>query len=203
MSEPAYPLALPEEQRWPTQGKWTYEDYLRLPDDGQRYEVIHGVLYVTATPTWPHQYAVWTLGYLLQEFVRKHGLGTVAGAPFNIRLPYRIADPVQPDLFFFRTGREPKADGSDFHGVPDLVVEVLSPSTRRRDQTIKLDAYREAGVPECWLVDPKGRTATVHVLSEDRSRYVELCRAGTGESVTSTVLPGLRVEVGALFLATG
>jgi Uma2 family endonuclease len=64
------------------------------------------------------------------------------------------------------------------------------------------DAYREAGIPECWLVDPKGRTAAVYVLSEDRSRYVEICRGGRGESVTSTVLPGLRVEVDALFLAT-
>ena len=203
MSEPAYPLALPEGQPWPTQGRWTYEDYLRLPDDGRRYEVIRGFLYVTATPTWPHQYAVWTLGFLLQEFVRKHGLGVVAGAPFNIRLPHRIADPVQPDLFFFRTGREPKAEGSDFHGTPDLVVEVLSPSTRRRDQTIKLDAYRDAGVPECWLVDPKGRTVTVFVLSEDRGSYRELCRGGAGETVTSVILPSLRVEVAALFLAAG
>lgn len=202
MSEPAYPLALPEEQPWPKQGKWTYEDYLRLPDDGRRYEVIRGVLYVTATPTWPHQYAVWTLGFLLQEFARRQGLGTIAGAPFNIRLPYRIGDPVQPDLFFFRAGNEPRTEGSDFQGVPDLVVEVLSPSTRRRDQTIKLEAYCAAGVPECWLVDPKGRTVTVHVLSEDRSRYIELCRGGAGETVTSSVLPGLQVEVKALFLTT-
>jgi Uma2 family endonuclease len=196
MSEPAYPLALPEEQPWPTQGRWTYEEYLRLPDDGQRYEVIRGVLYVTATPSWPHQYAVWTLGFLLQAFVREHGLGTVAGAPFDIRLPDRIADPVQPDLFFFRTGSDPTT------GVPDLVVEVLSPRTRRRDQTVKLDAYRDAGIPECWLVDPRGRTVVVHVLSEDH-RYVELCRGGAGETVTSSVLPGLQVAVGALFLPTG
>ena len=197
MSEPAYPLALPEEQPWPKQGRWTYEDYLRLPDDGWRYEVIRGVLYVTATLTWPHQYAVWTLGFLLQDFVRRHGLGTIAGAPFDIRLPYRIGDPVQPDLFFFRSGSEPTTD------VPDLVVEVLSPRTRRRDQTVKLDAYRDAGVSECWLVDPKDRTVVVHALSEDRSRYVELCRGGAGETVTSSVLPGLQVAVGALFLATG
>ena len=203
MSEPAYTLALPEEQPWPKQGGWTYEDYLRLPDDGRRYEVIRGFLYVTATPTWPHQYAVWTLGFLLQAFVRENSLGVVAGAPFNIRLPHRIADPVQPDLFFFRKGKEPKAEGSDFLGVPDLVVEVLSPSTRRRDQTIKLDAYRDASVPECWLVDPKRRTVTVYVLSEDRSRYLELCRGVPGETVTSSMLPGLRVEVAAIFLAAG
>jgi Uma2 family endonuclease len=205
MSEPAFPLLNPEEhdgQTWPAQGRWTYEDYLRIPrrpGDGRRFEVIRGVLYVTAAPTWLHQYAVWALGYLLQDFVREHRLGVVAGAPFDIRLPYRIADPVQPDLFFFRKGNEPGAEDSDFQGVPDMVVEVLSPRTRRRDKTIKLDAYRDAGVPECWLVDPEARTVVVHGLSADRARYVELARGGVGESVGSAVLPGLAVEVEDLF----
>ena len=65
-------------------------------------------------------------------------------------------------------------------GGPDLVIEVLSPRTRRRDQTIKFDAYREAGIPEYWFVDPKARTVLVYSLSEDRRRYLELCRGGEG-----------------------
>jgi len=205
MSEPAYPLSLPEEhdgQTWPVQGKWTYEDYLRLPrrpDDGRRFEVIRGVLYVTSTPNYDHQHAVWALGYLLQDFVREHRLGLVLGAPFEIRLPQRIGDPVQPDLLFFRTGNGPRKGDGYFEGVPDMVVEVLSPRTRRRDQTIKLDAYRDAGVPEYWLVDPKARTVVVYALSEDRARYVEAARRGAGESVGSAVLAGLRVDVGDLF----
>jgi Uma2 family endonuclease len=205
MSEPAYPLSLLEEhdgKTWPAQGKWTYEDYLRIPrraDDGWRFEVIRGVLYMTATPTWPHQHAVWALGYLLQDFVRKHRLGVVAGAPFDILLPHRIGDPVQPDLFFFRKGNEPEAGDSTFQGIPDMVVEVLSPSTRRRDRTVKLDAYRDSGIPECWLVDPRTRTVEVYGLSEDRTRYVELFRGEVGESVGSAVLSGLMVEVGDLF----
>jgi Uma2 family endonuclease len=206
MSEPAYPLSLPEEhdgQTWPVQGEWTYEDYLRIPrrpDDGRRFEIIRGVLYVTATPTWPHQVAVSVLSYLLQDFVRKHRLGVVAVAPFDIRLPQRISDPVQPDLFFFRTGNGPRGDDASFEGVPDLVIEVFSPRTRRRDRTVKLDAYRAAGVPECWLVDPKARTVVIYGLSEDRTRYTELARGGVGETVGSAVLPGLEVEVGELFL---
>lgn len=77
--------------------------------------------------------------------------------------------------------------------------EVLSPSTRHRDRGIKLEAYRDAGVPEYWLVDPKARRVVVHTLSEDR--YVEFCLGGIGigETVTSAVLSGLRVEVEDLF----
>lgn len=200
MSEPAYPLALPEEQPWPAQGEWTYEDYLRLPEDGQRYEVIRGVLYVTATPTRIHQYVVGELFSLLRRVVRRRRLGLVLFAPFDIRLPDRIADPVEPDLMFFRKGNEPRnEEDSYFQGVPDLVAEVLSPSTRRRDQRIKFAAYRDAGVPEYWIVDPKTRTMVVYVLSHDGRSYAELCRGGAGESVVSAVLPGLRIEVEELF----
>ena len=200
MSEPAYPLALPEEQRWPEQGHWTYEDYLRLPDDGQRYEVIRGVLYVTATPTRFHQYVLGELFSVMRGFVRKHRLGLVLFAPFDIRLPDRIADPVEPDLMYFRKGNEPPGEeDSSFQGVPDLVAEVLSRSTRHRDQRTKLEAYLDAGIPEYWIVDPKTRTVVVYTLSEDRRSYVELCRGGAGESVNSAVLPGLRIEVGELF----
>jgi Uma2 family endonuclease len=205
MSEPAYTLSFPEEHDghdWPAPGEWTYQDYLRIPrgaDDGRRFEVIRGVLYVTATPTWPHQHAVWELGYLLQEFVRKHGLGTVAGAPFDILLPDRIADPVQPDLFYFRVGNEPSPEDGRYFGVPDFIAEVLSPSTHRRDRKAKLEAYRDAGVPEYWVIDPQARTVVVYGLNEDRTRYVELARGKAGERVGSAILAGLIVEASDLF----
>ncbi|MES1240103.1 MAG: Uma2 family endonuclease [Acidobacteriota bacterium] len=201
MSEPAHTL-IHDGRDWPAPGEWSYEDYLRIPrrpEDGRRFEIIRGVLYVTATPTWLHQHAVWRLGYFFQEFVRKQGLGTVAGAPFDIVLPDRLGDPVQPDLFYFRTGNEPAAHENRFAGVPDLMAEVLSPSTRRRDRKVKLEAYRDAGVPEYWLVDPQARTVTVFGLDEERARYVELARGGEGERVTSVVLAGLAVEVSDLF----
>jgi Uma2 family endonuclease len=135
----------------------------------------------------------------MQEWVRKHRLGVVLGVPFDIRLPKQIGDPVEPDLVFFRRGNQPRPGDPYFQGVPDLIVEVLSPSTRHRDRGIKLEAYRDAGVPEYWLVDSKARTVVVQVLSEDRSRYTELCHGGVGETVTSAVLPGLQVEVEDLF----
>jgi len=135
MSEPAYPLASPETGRaWPVQGNWTYEDYLRLPDDGRRYEVIRGHLYVAPAPTFDHQYAVWQLSRLLGNFVVEKGLGILLPAPFDLRLPGGLASPVQPDLIFLRLGNQPRPGDRSFEGVPDLVIEVLSPATRNLDR---------------------------------------------------------------------
>lgn len=202
MAEPARSLALPEAldgHDWPAQGDWTYEDYLRLPEDGNRYEVLRGSLYVTPPPIYDHQYVVWQLDQTLGRFVHENKLGVVLIAAFDIRLPARLTDPVEPDVIFFRSGNQPRPGARFFQGVPDLVIEVLSPGTRRNDQTVKFDAYREAGIPEYWIVDPKDRTVVVYGLSEDRHRYVELCRGGEGEAVRSAVLPGLEVRVGDLF----
>src|SRR3954469_25062604 len=101
MTEPAYRLDLPETEAWPRQGSWTYEDYLRLPDDGNRYEIIRGVLYVTPAPNFAHQFAVMKLGRYFDEFVFDQGLGVVLTAPFDILLPFGIASPVEPDVMVF------------------------------------------------------------------------------------------------------
>lgn len=201
MAEPAYPLTFPEDdgQAWPVQGSWTYEDYLRLPDDGRRYEVIRGFLYVSPAPSLPHQYCVAQLGYYLTAWVKENRLGIVLVAPFDIRLPERLADPVQPDVLFIRREHQPKPDALRFDGVPDLAVEVLSPGTWYYDRTTKLSAYRDAGVPETWLVDPAARTVEVFVLDAARPKYVLQERRSEGETVGSTVLPGLRIEVAELF----
>src|SRR4051794_32275062 len=121
MTEPAYPLASPQRstaQGWPAQGEWTYADYLRLPDDGRRYEVIRGILYVSPAPRFEHQFAVSRLCWLLTSTVIENDLGLILVAPFDIRLPQRIADPVQPDVLFFRKGNEPRTGDKNFSGVP-------------------------------------------------------------------------------------
>lgn len=202
MAEPAYTLILPDRgdaHAWPAQGEWTYEDYRHLPDDGRRYEVIRGSLYVTPAPSVLHQLAVSELFWQISRFVRRRKLGMVLTAPFDVLLPGGIATPVQPDLLFFRKGNEPRLDAPNFQGVPDLVVEVLSPGTFRLDTRIKLAAYRDAGVPEVWFADPRTKTLTVHGPSEDGKSCVELSRGGPGQPVASRVLPGLRIEVGEIF----
>jgi Uma2 family endonuclease len=202
MSEPAYPLAFPagrDGQAWPAQGAWRYDDYRRLPDDGRRYEVIRGHLYVSAAPSVEHQRAVQRLNRKLDSYVLDNDLGEVLTSPLDVLLPREIASPVQPDIVFFRRENEAPAGALNYRGVPDLIVEVLSPGTRRLDIQIKLPACREAGVPEVWHADPQTQEITVYVLSDDRSRYVELCRGRVGEAVFSRVLPGLELEVGKIF----
>lgn len=200
MSEPAYPLTVPESgPSWPAQGSWTYEDYLRLPEDGRRYEVIRGFLYVTPAPSYDHQYVVIQIATFFNFFVRQNRLGVVLTAPFDIRLPGGIGNPVQPDVVVILRDRQPRSGDSRFDGVPDLVVEVLSPGNWRFDRTTKLTAYRDAGVPEAWLVNPITRTVEVFGLSSDRSEYLLRERQGVGETVGSAILADLHVEVAELF----
>jgi Uma2 family endonuclease len=197
MTEPAYRLDLPETDAWPRQGDWTYEDYLRLPDDGNRYEVIRGVLYVTPAPKLKHQFSVTEFSLRLGWFARENGLGRILWAPLDVKLPAGIASPVQPDVVFFRTENEPIWELGYFEGVPDLILEVLSPRTRSRDRKVKLEAYQDAGVPEYWMADPSSLTVVVHVLQN--GRYVEHCRGGVGDKVRSAILPGFELEVAGLF----
>jgi Uma2 family endonuclease len=201
MAKPAH-LVFPwndDEPAWPAPGKWTYDDYARLPDDGNRYEVIRGNLYVTPAPIFDHQYVVLQISRRLANFGEESGLGFPVGAPFDVLLPDGIASPVQPDVLFFLVDNIPHSGDKNFQGVPDLAIEVESPSTRKRDQTLKRDAYRDAGIPEYWRVGFRPRAVTVLSLSEDRSQYVELGRYGAGETLRSSVLPGLAIPVDALF----
>ncbi len=201
MAQPAIPRTLLEGEdrgRWPIQGQWTYKDYLRLPEDGNRYEVIRGSLYVTAAPIFDHQFAVLKLSRYLDEFVSAGELGVVLAAPFDVLLPFGIGAPVQPDILVFRAGNEPSGGDKNFVGVPDLIAEVLSPGTRRRDRTVKLGAYQAAKVPEYWLVDPLERTVAVYGLGPGM-RYTELCRGVEGDRVRSFAFPGFDLAVTDLF----
>ena len=202
MGEPARTLTFPWEDNdrsWPAQGQWTYADYARLPDDGRRYEVIRGHLYVAPPPIYDHQRVVTRLGWALTQLEMETGLGAVLAAPFDVLLPKGIASPVEPDVIFFRTGNEPRPGDPNFQGVPDLVIEVESPKTRKRDRTVKQDAYRDAGIPEYWRASPRNRTVTVLALSEDRTRYVEWGCFGPGDTIRSSILPELAIPVHLLF----
>ncbi|HEX7182573.1 MAG TPA: Uma2 family endonuclease [Thermoanaerobaculia bacterium] len=203
MSEPAYPLTPRNrdgEQDWPAQGHWTYEDYLRLPDDGRRYEVIRGVLYVTAAPTYDHQYVVGQAFLNVGTFVVRRRLGVVLPAPFDILLP-GIASPVEPDIVFFRSGNQPQPGDKSFEGIPDLVIEVLSPKTRHIDLGAKLAAYQEAGIPEYWAIDPQLRTMVIYGLDRASRKYIEWAQGGVGDRVISKALPGFELVVEDLFPA--
>jgi Uma2 family endonuclease len=110
-----------------------------------------------------------------------------------------VANPVEPDILFIRSGNEPSADAKYFRGVPALVVEVLSPGTSHVDRGVKLNAYEKAAVEEYWLVDPRSRSITVYSFDAGRRQYGKPRRFGPTENVRSIVLAGFATEVAALF----
>lgn len=185
-------------QPWPEQGHWTYEDYVRLPDDGRRYEIIEGVLYVANAPSYDHQFTATAISRILGNFVIEKVTGVIIAAPFEVHLP-GIAKPVQPDILFIRQERQPASGTQIFEGAPDLIVEVLSPSSLRLDQHVKFGAYEQAGVREYWIADPKTRTITVYHLPENSPEYVLLGQFTAVETVQSKVLAGLEFTAVSVF----
>lgn len=134
---------------------WTLEMVHALPDDGNRYELIDGELFVTPAPTGLHQSATVRLWALLDDFTREHGLKTLC-APFGVRLSN--GGEVQPDVVVF-----PRAPGTRIPAVADirdlvLAVEILSPGTQRTDRHEKRHLYQSNGVAEYWIVDLDART---------------------------------------------
>lgn len=184
-------------RRWPPpQGEWTYADYVRLPDNNFRYEVIRGELHMSPAPTIQHQRVVFTLiKYLAQYFDKKPG-GELLPAPVDVNLPH-LASPVQPDLLYITQERLHILAKQTVEGVPDLVVEVLSPSTAHYDRTTKFQLYAEAGVREYWLADPDESTIEVYVLRGQA--YALLARFQQDDTLTSELLPELSLAVRDIF----
>lgn len=187
---------LPPDQPWPAQGHWIYADYLRLGDDGVRYEIIARVLYMTNAPDPEHQYAVGEIFGELREHVKANQLGVVYTAPIEFHLP-GIAQPVQPDVLFTAQSRRDIVKAKFIKGAPDLIVEATSASTARLDLKVKLDADEQAGVREYWIANP--RTCFVEVYSLQRGEYVLRSEHGPGERLDSGVLPGLTALTDVLF----
>ncbi|MCX7792162.1 MAG: Uma2 family endonuclease [Chloroflexaceae bacterium] len=152
----------------PPQGRWTYADYARLPDDGQRYEVIDGVLYMTPAPGTEHQSVTNLIATFLTMHVQFAGLGKVFSAPTDVELAPGFV--VQPDVLVISADRLHLITPSRISGPPDLVVEVTSPGTAGYDRREKQDAYARAGAPEYWIVDPHAQTVEVLVLEEGSYR---------------------------------
>ncbi|HEV2528487.1 MAG TPA: Uma2 family endonuclease [Thermomicrobiales bacterium] len=179
----------------------TLADLDRTPDDGRRYEIIDGELIVSASPSLRHQSTVMEIAYELRTWVRQHELGIVVPAPFDIVVdqhPERTTV-VQPDVVFVSTAKLVGVDENDrFHGIPDLVVEVISPTSQGYDSVTKLLRYLRSAVPEYWLVDPRAETFIVMRVEGDS--YVPVEPDADGR-LTSAVLSGLKVDPAAIFAA--
>lgn len=140
--------------------RWTYDEFARLPDDGNRYEIIAGELFATQTPTLTHQRIVTRLLVTLEEFNRAHALGELYPGPVDVLLGE--SDYLEPDLAFVRADRVGILKERGIEGAPDLVIEVVSPSTAGRDRTLKRERYAAFGVAEYWVVDANTRRVEIY-----------------------------------------
>lgn len=179
---------------WPAPGRWTYDDYARLPDDGFRYEVIEGELYMSPAPRTVHQRVSRRLLVQLDAYATDTGTGEAFAAPCDVRLGRGTV--VQPDLFFVTTERRGIVGELCVDGAPDLVVEILSPGDTDHDRVRKHALYAQHGVREYWIVDPPARTIDVFVL--EGMVFAEALRARPGATVRSAVLTGFAVAVDAV-----
>jgi len=138
----------------------TWQDVQQLPDDGNRYEAIEGELYVTPAPSRRHQTIAGRLYRLLADLLMDPGHGQLWFAPLGVEFP-ATGEGVQPDLVFVSNERRGVLAPEGLRGAPDLVVEILSPTTSRRDRGIKLRLYERQGVREYWIVDPEAEAIDV------------------------------------------
>ncbi len=171
--------------------KFTYEDYQHTPED-QRFELLDGELTMVPAPNLRHQRIGTRLGALLHAFVQERDLGEVFHAPCDVVLSN--TDVVQPDLLFVSEERAHLLLGGDnVLGAPDLVVEILSPSTAGRDRTLKRALYARHGVKEYWLVDPDARTVTVLRLGAGDFEVAAIY--GEGQTMASPTLSGFSADL--------
>ncbi len=152
----------------------TWQDVQQLPDDGRRYEAIEGDLYVTPAPTVRHQRISKRLERALLALLEDPGHGELLHAPVGVEFP-ATEEGVQPDILFVSNARRGIVADDWLRGAPDLVVEILSPTTASRDRGIKLRLYERQGVAEYWIVDHEAEAVEVWRFEEGRQaeRYTD------------------------------
>jgi len=180
--------------------KLTYDDFVQFPDDGLRHELIDGEHYVTPSPNTKHQSVSINLTVLIGSWLERNPIGRLFHAPFDV--VFSTYDVVEPDLLYLSNERASDAlTPLHVRGVPELVVEIGSPGTRRRDETIKRRLYDRTGVSEYWIVDPEIDTIRVYRReAKTFARVVELS-AEARDVLTTSLLPGLEIPLSRVFRA--
>ncbi len=168
----------------------TYEDYLRLNDD-KRYELINGRLEEMPAPSFEHQVISRDLEFLFWKYVREGGIGQVIDAPFDVILSETVV--VQPDIVFISSDNLKNIKNGRLFGPPDLVVEIVSPTSYVRDRYDKFALYERYGVKEYWIVYPELKAIEVWCL-KDGKYVLHSIAVGSGE-VESCVLKDFKVKV--------
>ena len=168
----------------------TYEDYLLFPDDGLRHEIIEGEHYVSPPPVVRHQRILLKLSHLVQTYLDAHPVGEILFAPVAVLLSeFNV---FEPDLLYLSKEHRDLLTLKNVQGAPDLVVEILSPSTRSRDKRLKRDVYERAGVREYWTIDPDHDVVDVYRRT-GAGAFDDPIRLERTGSLTTPLLPGLEL----------
>ncbi len=171
--------------------KLTYDDYVGLPNDGKRYEILDGELSVSPAPTSRHQIVSINLASMLHTFARRHRLGRILYAPTDVILAPTTV--VQPDILFVHAARSTIITERGIEGPPDLIAEILSTGTARQDRTTKAVLYARFGVAHYWIADPDARTIELY-QNEGRS-YRLLAKETGAATIRSPLFAGLDIQL--------
>jgi Uma2 family endonuclease len=167
--------------------KFTYDDFVHFPDDGKRHEIIDGEHYVTPSPNTKHQAVLGNLFALFWVFLKEHPIGHVFVAPFDV--VFSNFDVVEPDLLYISRERMSVLTKAHVRGAPDLVVEILSPGTRRTDERTKRTLYERFGVREYWVVDPERDVVLIHRRSQVVFEPAVELSAERNQALITSLLP--------------
>ena len=178
--------------------KLTYDDFVLFPDDGKRHELIDGEHYVTPSPSQKHQQVVLNICVLVGSWLEQHPIGRLYPAPFDVI--FSKFDVVEPDLLYMSNERAASVlTKANVQGAPEIVIEIGSPSTRQRDETVKRRLYEHAGVSEYWVVDPEIDVFRVYRrTAEGFARPIELT-AESADVLTTPLLHGLTLPLIRIF----
>jgi len=174
--------------------KFTYKDYLQLPED-KRYELIEGEFFMVPSPSYLHQTISKKLFRALDDYVRSNSLGEVLYAPLDVVLSKENL--LQPDILLISKERFNIITEKNIQGPPDLVIEILSSATAERDKGLKQKLYAKFGVQEYWLVDPEEKTIEVMTLAEEGFESAAIYKEEA--TLKSPLLKGISIDVGEIF----
>ena len=179
----------------PRQGDWTYEAYAALTDDGERYEIVQGVLVMSPVPSGPHQGVTGKIYRYLCAQILDTRLGLVLPSPLDVVLSEQ--NMFQPDVVVLLKEHLTRYGVKRIIGAPDLLVEVISPSSKLYDRALKPLVYEQAGVPEYWLVDEEKRVIEVFTL--ESCKYRSLGAFEGVQVLSSRIVPKIDVPVSYFF----
>jgi len=173
--------------------KLTYKDYLQYPDDGKRHEIINGDHYMTPSPNSYHQYYSKKIVFQMENHLINTEQGVVFYAPLGVILSDN--DIIQPDIIFVSYNNIQIIKEPGIFGSPDLVIEILSQSTRSRDKGLKMDIYAKYSIPEYWIVDSEEKIIFLYRL--DGNKYK---REQVSDKTLSTIsIPGFVLDLNDVF----